>query len=189
MTAFTELAVPSDDLSFLSDALPAENEIVEPGNLPTALTPADRAKPASRRASAGLTPAPNEKRNGGRAGSRTRTLGPNEFIAGPTSDTMVEESLTIVEEATIPEAGADPLSDDLFDDINGNPTEVDVSAAVAGAVNDLKEVEEHDYTNHSITGMIADTASRAKDTAGESLVMAFGGNVERPETERSGAFQ
>jgi hypothetical protein len=180
---------PSEDLSFLPDAPPAEDEIVDTDNLPTALMPADHAKLASRRASAGLTPSPNEKRSGDRAGSRSRTLGPNEFIAGPTSETIVEETFTIVEEATIPEAGADPLSDDLFDDINGIPTEVDVSAAVAGDVNNSKEVEEHDHTNHSITGMIADTASRAKDAVGESLVMALGGNIEKPEAESSGTFR
>lgn len=135
MTTFPELIVPpSNDLSFLPDAPPAEDEIVKTDDLPTALMPADRTKLASHRASAGLTPSPNDKRSGDRAGSRPRTLGPNEFIAGPASDTIVEETFTIVEESTIPEAGADPLSDDLFDDISGIPAEVDVSAAVAGAV-------------------------------------------------------
>jgi len=142
MTVFPELVVPpSDDLSFLPDAPPAEDEIIEPDDLPTELIPADRAKLASR-ASAGLTPSPNEKHSGGRASPRAHTLGPNEFLVGPTSDTIVEETFTIVEESTIPEAGADPLSDDLFDDINGIRTEVEVSAAVAGAVNDMKDTEE-----------------------------------------------
>jgi hypothetical protein len=141
MTTFTDLVIPySEELSFLPDAPPAEDETVEPDDLPTALTPADRAKPTSHRASAGLTPAPNDKRSGSHAGSRAHTFGPNEFISGPTSDTIVEETLTIVEDSTIPEAGADPLSDDLFDDINGNPTDVEVGAAVAGAAN-LREVE------------------------------------------------
>jgi hypothetical protein len=174
MTAFSDLIVPySEELSFLPDAPPAEDEAVEPDDLPTAVTPADRANPTSHRASAGLTPAPNEKRSGSHAGPHARTFGPNEFIAGPTSDTIVEETLTIVEESTIPEAGADPLSDDLFDDINGNPTDVEVSAAVAGAVNDLREVEEH-----NITGMVADAANRAKDVVGAGL----------PEAEKSGAL-
>ena len=189
VTAFTELAVPSSaDLPFLSDVPPADDEIAEPNDLPTALTPVDRAKPASRRASAGLTPAPNEKRDGSRAGSLPHTLGPNEFIAEPAFDTIAEETLTIVDEATIPEAGADPLSDDLFDDINGNTIDVEAGSATAGAVNDLKEVEEHDHTNHSVAGMIADAASRAKDAVSEGLVMAFGGDIERQETERSGAL-
>ena len=185
MTAFTELAVPSSaDLPFPSDVPPADDEIAEPNDLPTALTPGDRAKPASRRASAGLTPAPNEKPDGSRAGSLPHTLGPSEFIAEPTFDTIAEETLTIVDEATIPEAGADPLSDDLFDDINGNPIDGDAGSAMAG----LKEVEEHDHTNHSVAGMSADAASRAKDAVSEGLVMAFGGDIERPETERSGAL-
>lgn len=171
-------------MSFLPDAPPAEDEIAEPDDLPTALTQADRTKPASRRASADLTPATNEKLSRNRAGSRAHTLGPNEFIAEPTSDIIVEETLTSVEEATIPEAGVDPLSDDLFDDINGDPT--DVGAIAAGAVNDLKEAEEHDHTNHNITGMIADAASRATDAVSEGLVMTFDGNIERLETERSG---
>ena len=59
---------------------------------------------------------------------------------------------------------ADPLSDDLLDEINGNTADVEASAAVAGAVNNLRETEDHDHTNHNITGMIADVANRAKDT-------------------------
>jgi hypothetical protein len=129
---------PSEDLSFLPDAPPVEDEIAEPHDLPTALKPTDRAKPASRRASAGVTPAPSEKRSRNRAGSRSHTFGLNEFIARPTFETIVEETSSIVEEATIPEAGADPLSDDLFDDMNGKPTDVEASMAVTGTVNDCE---------------------------------------------------
>ena len=160
----TQVTVPpSEELSFLPDAPPVEGEVDEPDDLPTSHTPADRGKPASRRASAGLTPAPNRNRGGGRAGSRARTLGPKEFAAGPTSDTVFEETLTIVEEATIPEAGADPLSDDLFDEINGSTADVEADA-------------------------VADAANRANGAVGEGLAMASGGSVEKQETEKSEAL-
>lgn len=142
---------PSEDLSFLPDAPPIDDPF-ELRDLRAATT-SNRAKAASRRASAGLTPAPEKiGRGGSRAGSRARTLGPSDIV--PTTEAeAVTETIKAFDETstTIPDASLLPLGDDL---LSGFGTTADTALAlpflrtpsperqaIEGAVNDLREAE------------------------------------------------
>jgi predicted RNA-binding protein with PUA-like domain len=179
----------SEDLSFLPDA-PAldddDDEADELGELPATAT-SGAAKPSSRRASAGLTPAPKKKkstsRGSSRAGSRARTLGPAE-LASTVEATGFIETITYEEgSTTIPDAGDVSLGEDLLSGFNATGDDINAAflrtpsperATIAGAINDLRGAESSQSANVGFFGRVSAFLSPGRDTEGEKVTEVEG---------------